>query len=88
MNQLLSRCVLCTPYNHGPCHCTSCKATYVECMHITTGPGGLLNQPLHQLHSDKCVKKFLIVAGLFFQVDSDECVKKVLIVAGAGFFSA
>ena len=25
---LLSRRILCTPYNHAPCHITSCKATY------------------------------------------------------------
>ena len=33
---LPSRSVLCTPYNHAPCHVSSCKATYVGC-HSTFG---------------------------------------------------
>ena len=28
---LPSQCILCTPYNHAPCHVTSCKSTYVGC---------------------------------------------------------
>ena len=26
--------ILCTPYNHAPCHVTSCKATYIGCMRV------------------------------------------------------
>ena len=38
MKLLPSRRILCTPYNHTPCHVTSCKTTKVRCLSVQLEP--------------------------------------------------